>query len=60
MSAGYSEEYIAKKTERQRKFIEEAAERQKAIDAVFGKWPTANKATPKPKAKVIKAVKKRT
>ena len=59
-AAGYSEEYIAKNTERQRKFIEEAAERQKAIDAVFGKWPTANKATPKPKAKVIKAVKKRT
>ena len=59
-AAGYSEEYIAKKTERQRKFTEMAAERQKAIDAVFGKWPTANKTAPKPKAKVIKAVKKRT
>ena len=59
-AAGYSEEYIAKKTERQRKFTEMAAERQKAIDAVFGKWPTANKTAPKPKTKVIKAVKKRT
>jgi hypothetical protein len=59
-AAGYSEEYIAKRTERQRKFTELADERQKAIDAVFGKWPTANKATPKPKGKVIKAVKKRT
>jgi hypothetical protein len=59
-AAGYSEEYIAKKTERQRKFTELAEERQKAIDAVFGKWPTANKAAPKPKGKVIRAVKKRT
>jgi hypothetical protein len=59
-AAGYTEEYIAKKTERHRKFIELAEERQKAIDDVFGKWPTANKATPKPKPKVILAVKKRT
>jgi hypothetical protein len=58
--AGYSEEYIAKKTERHRKFTELAEERQKSIDNIFGKWPSANKATPKPKSKVIKAVKKRT
>lgn len=59
-AAGYSEEYISKKTERHRKFTELAEERQKAIDDVFGKWPTANKAAPKPKPKVILAVKKRT
>ena len=59
-AAGYSDEYIAKKTERHRKFTELADERQKTIDSVFGKWPTANKATPKPKGKVIKAVQKRT
>jgi len=59
-AAGYSEEYIAKKTERHRQLVEKADERQKAIDAVFGKWPTANKAVPKPKPKVILAVKKRT
>ena len=59
-AAGYSEEYIAKAIERKRKLDETTDTRQKVIDDIFGKWPSANKATPKPRAKVIKAVKKRT
>ena len=59
-AAGYPEAYINRAIERQRKLVETAAVRQKAIDDIFGKWPSANKSAPKPKAKVIKAVKKRT
>ena len=59
-AAGYPEAFINRAIKRQKEFVEMAAERQKAIDAVFGKWPSANKAVPKPKNKVIKAVKKRT
>jgi len=60
-AAGHSEEYINKAIARHQKLVETSAERQKALDEIFGKWPSANKATPKPKGKVIKAVvKKRT
>ena len=59
-AAGYPEAFINKAIKRQKEFVEMTTERQKAIDAIFGKWPSANKATPKPRAKVIKAVKKRT
>ena len=61
-AAGYPAEYIAKVIERHKKLAETAAERQKALDEIFAKWPSASKAVPKPKpkGKVIKAVKKRT
>jgi len=60
-AAGYPEAFINKAIKRQKEFVETAAERQKAIDDIFGKWPSANKSVPKPKGKVIKAVvKKRT
>lgn len=59
-AAGYPEEYIAKVIARRQKLEETAEERQKILDGIFGKWPSANKSVPKPKGKVIKAVKKRT
>jgi len=59
-AAGHSEEYINKAIARHQKLAETADERQKALDAIFGKWPSASKTAPKPKTKVIKAVKKRT
>jgi hypothetical protein len=59
-AAGYPAEYVAKVIERHKKLAETAAERQKALDEIFAKWPSASKAVPKPKGKVIKAVKKRT
>jgi hypothetical protein len=60
-AAGYPEAYISKVIERHKKLVDTTAERQKALDDIFGKWPSASKPTPKPKAKgVIKAVKKRT
>lgn len=59
-AAGYPEAFINKAIKRQKEFVETAVERQKAIDDIFGKWPSANKSVPKPRGKVIKAVKKRT
>ena len=60
-AAGYPEQYINKVIARRQKFEDTTEARQKALDDIFGKWPSASKATPKPKAKgVIKAVKKRT
>jgi len=59
-AAGHSEEYINKAIARHQKLTETADARQKAIDDIFGKWPSANKSVPKPRGKVIKAVKKRT
>lgn len=58
-AAGYSETYIAKSIARAKMLEETSEERQKALDLVFAKWPAANKTDPKPKGKVIKAVKKR-
>jgi hypothetical protein len=59
-AAGHSEEYIANVIARRQKLEETADERQKVLDGIFGKWPSANKSAPRPKGKVIKAVKKRT
>ena len=59
-AAGYSEEYIARAKLRQKKFEETFADRQNVLDGIFNKWPSASKPTPKPRGKVIKAVKKRT
>jgi hypothetical protein len=57
--AGYTDEFIAKAIARAAWLEETSEERQKALDLVFAKWPAANKTDPKPKGKVIKAVKKR-
>jgi len=59
-AAGCTEEHIAKVIVRRQKLEETVDERQKVLDSIFGKWPSANKSVPKPKGKVIKAVKKRT
>jgi hypothetical protein len=59
-AAGHSEDFINKAIARHQKLTETADARQKALDDIFGKWPSANKAVPKPRGKVIKAVKKRT
>jgi hypothetical protein len=58
-AAGYPEEYVTKSIARHQKLVETSDARQKALDEIFGKWPSASKPTPKPKVKVIKAVKKR-
>ena len=58
-AAGYSEEYIEKAAQRAKVMEETVEERTKILDTVFAKWPAANKTDPKPKGKVIKAVKKR-
>jgi hypothetical protein len=59
-AAGYPEEYINKSIARHQRLEETSDARQKVLDDIFGKWPSANKSVPKPKGKVIKAVKKRT
>jgi len=59
-AAGHPEEYIDKVIARRQKLEDTVDERQKVLDGIFGKWPSANKSVPKPKGKVIKAVKKRT
>lgn len=56
--AGYSAAYIEKARVRAKMLEETVDERQQKLDAIFAKWPSASKPTPK-KAKVIKAVKKR-
>jgi hypothetical protein len=59
-AAGYTKEYLLKVMNRHAHLEETSDERQKALDGIFAKWPSANKTLPK-KAKVIKAVvKKRT
>lgn len=56
--AGHSET-VRESCRRLYKMLEETSdERQRKLDAIFAKWPAANKATPKPK-KVIKVVKKK-
>jgi hypothetical protein len=59
-AAGYPDAYLIKVMDRHAKMEETSDERQKALDAIFAKWPSASKPVPKPKGKVIKAVKKRT
>lgn len=56
--AGYPPERIAKAEAHIRHLEETSEERQKVLDAIFAKYPSASKPTPKPK-KVIKAVKKK-
>ena len=60
--AGVSDAYIAKAIARDARLEATSDERQKALDLIFAKWPSASK-TVKPKAKakpkVIKAVKKK-
>ena len=60
-SAGYSEAKIAKAKAWFDYCETHSSERQKELDAIFCKYPTANKPTPKVKApsKPIKAVKKK-
>lgn len=59
-AAGYTEERIAKALAWHAKMEATADERQKALDLIFAKFPSANKPTPKLKAKkVIKVVKKK-
>lgn len=57
-AAGYSPDYIEKAAQRAKVMTETIEERTKVLDAVFAKWPAANKTVPV-KGKVIKAVKKR-
>jgi hypothetical protein len=59
-AAGYPEERIAKAVERRNRLDETADERQRALDAIFAKFPSASKPAAKPKSKkVIKVVKKK-
>lgn len=56
--AGYPPERIAKAVAHFQHLEDTSEERQKALDEIFAKYPSASKPTPKPK-KVIKAVKKK-
>lgn len=58
--AGYTEQIIAKAVARD-EFLKSTSEaRQVALDAIFARWPSINKPTPKPRnTKPIKAVKKK-
>lgn len=59
-SAGHTELRITKYMQWLQKMEETADARQEALDLIFAKFPSANKPTPKPKAKkVIKVVKKK-
>lgn len=59
-AAGYPEERIAKALAARAKMDETADERQRVLDTIFAKFPSANKPMPKPKMKkVIKVVKKK-
>ena len=58
--AGYAENVITKAIARDALMKATVSERQEALDAVFARWPSINKPTPKPRAaKPIKAVKKK-
>jgi hypothetical protein len=57
-AAGKPEAYIERAIARHKHLEATSDERQKVIDALDGKWPSANK-TPKAAPKVIKAVKKK-
>jgi hypothetical protein len=56
--AGYPPPRVAKAVQRIQHMIDTSEERQEALEAIFAKYPSASKPTPKPK-KVIKAVKKK-
>ena len=58
--AGYSEAKIQKALGHHKRMQETADARQQTLDLIFAKFPSANKPTPKPKAKkAIKVVKKK-
>jgi hypothetical protein len=58
--AGYPESKIEKVKQSNQRAIDTADERQRLLDEIFVKFPSASKPTPKPKAKkVIKVVKKK-
>jgi len=58
--AGYSEQKIQKALSFYKKMEATSADRQKALDLIFIKFPSASKPTPKARAKkVIKVVKKK-
>lgn len=58
--AGYTEIKIEKAIARDALMAATVVERQEALDAIFARWPSINKPTPKPRAaKPIKAVKKK-
>jgi hypothetical protein len=57
--AGFPESYIEYAVKRDAMLVATADERQVALDLIFAKWPAARKPDPKPKGKVIKAVKKK-
>lgn len=57
-AAGHTEAYIERAIARHKHLEATSDERQKVIDAIWGKWPSANKTT-KTAPKVIKAVKKK-
>lgn len=59
-AAGYPEERIAKAKVAREKMEATIEEREKVLDLIFAKFPSASKPTPKPKTKkVIKVVKKK-
>jgi len=58
--AGYAEAVIDKVIARDTLMAATVDARQEALDAIFARWPSINKPTPKPRAaKPIKAVKKK-
>ena len=56
--AGYPPNRVRKAVQHIQHLIDTSEERQEALEAIFAKYPSASKPTPKPK-KVIKAVKKK-
>lgn len=58
-AAGYTEARIQKALRTHARFEATSDDRQKVLDAIFAKWPAASKPIPKPRTKVIKAVKKK-
>jgi len=59
-AAGYSEERVAKAKAAREKIEAAIEEREKVLDVIFAKFPSASKPAAKPKAKkVIKVVKKK-
>jgi hypothetical protein len=57
--AGFPVEYIKYAVKRDAMLVNTIEARQEALDLIFAKWPAARKPDPKPKGKVIKAVKKK-
>lgn len=58
--AGYSEQHVERAIARDALMNATADERQEKLDAIFARWPSINKPTPKPRPnKPIKAVKKK-